>query len=179
VPAPLIPLLPLLAGAALFSLAPGPSANAQESSAREERRHPTPIFCGGLAGLPCPEGFTCVDDPSDDCDPQRGDADCAGICVRTPPGHPECTGNEPGYRYVSREPAQCAAILFTCPGGSAPFFNACGCGCRRQDTSCDYSAPLRTWVSKDPNQCAAIRFFCNPGQQPFFDDCGCGCEPAP
>ena len=36
--------------------------------------------CGGIAGKRCPEGKTCVDDPSDDCDPKRGGADCPGIC---------------------------------------------------------------------------------------------------
>jgi hypothetical protein len=36
--------------------------------------------CGGIAGIRCPEGKTCVDDPSDDCDPKRGGADCPGIC---------------------------------------------------------------------------------------------------
>lgn len=36
--------------------------------------------CGGIAGIPCPEGKTCVDDPRDDCDPKRGGADCPGIC---------------------------------------------------------------------------------------------------
>jgi hypothetical protein len=36
--------------------------------------------CGGIAGIPCPEGKTCVDNPSDDCDPKRGGADCPGIC---------------------------------------------------------------------------------------------------
>lgn len=40
-------------------------------------------FCGGIAGFPCPEGYTCVDDPSDDCDPTRGGADCGGICRRS------------------------------------------------------------------------------------------------
>jgi hypothetical protein len=38
-------------------------------------------FCGGIANFPCPEGQTCVDDPSDDCDPKAGGADCGGICV--------------------------------------------------------------------------------------------------
>jgi hypothetical protein len=38
--------------------------------------------CGGIAGLPCPDGFVCVDDPRDDCDPATGGADCIGICVR-------------------------------------------------------------------------------------------------
>ena len=50
-----------------------------------------PTFCGGIAGFPCPEGETCVDDPSDDCDPQNGGADCGGICVEaTPCGDTQC-----------------------------------------------------------------------------------------
>ena len=42
---------------------------------------PSLIFCGGIAGFPCPSGFECVDDPRDDCDPCSGGADCGGICV--------------------------------------------------------------------------------------------------
>jgi hypothetical protein len=36
--------------------------------------------CGGYAGKQCPEGFTCVDDPNDGCDPTRGGRDCGGLC---------------------------------------------------------------------------------------------------
>ncbi len=45
-----------------------------------ECRKPGKQACGGIAGIPCPAGKTCVDDPSDDCDPKRGGADCPGIC---------------------------------------------------------------------------------------------------
>jgi hypothetical protein len=46
--------------------------------------------CGGLAGKGCYPGMTCVDDPSDDCDPATGGADCMGICQKTPtPPKPE------------------------------------------------------------------------------------------
>lgn len=41
---------------------------------------PKPESCGGIAGIRCPTGKTCVDDPSDSCDPKRGGADCPGIC---------------------------------------------------------------------------------------------------
>jgi hypothetical protein len=41
-------------------------------------------MCGGIAGFPCPAGKTCVDDPSDNCDPTRGGADCSGTCVSSP-----------------------------------------------------------------------------------------------
>jgi len=40
-----------------------------------------PPICGGIAGIPCPEGLACVDDPSDDCDPNEGGRDCIGICI--------------------------------------------------------------------------------------------------
>ncbi len=42
------------------------------------------IFCGGIAGLACPDGMQCVDDPDDSCDPENGGADCGGICTGTP-----------------------------------------------------------------------------------------------
>jgi hypothetical protein len=39
-----------------------------------------PVFCGGLAGTACPGFGRCGDDPSDDCDPNNGGADCRGVC---------------------------------------------------------------------------------------------------
>ena len=39
-------------------------------------------FCGGIAGIPCPDGFVCVDVPGDGCNPKSGGADCAGVCRR-------------------------------------------------------------------------------------------------
>lgn len=42
---------------------------------------PTSQACGGIAGITCSDGMKCVDDPSDDCDPKSGGADCSGICV--------------------------------------------------------------------------------------------------
>jgi hypothetical protein len=45
-----------------------------------ECRKPEPQACGGIAGIRCPQGQTCVDDPTDSCDPERGGADCPGIC---------------------------------------------------------------------------------------------------
>jgi len=39
--------------------------------------------CGGIAGVQC-RGFdeVCVDDPSDECDPSTGGADCGGLCTK-------------------------------------------------------------------------------------------------
>ncbi|MDN5752840.1 MAG: Kazal-type serine protease inhibitor family protein [Nitrosospira sp.] len=39
-----------------------------------------PQACGGIAGILCPRGEACVDDPHDESDPERGGADCPGIC---------------------------------------------------------------------------------------------------
>jgi hypothetical protein len=39
--------------------------------------------CGGIAGLTCPSGYQCVDDPTDSCDPAKGGADCIGICKKS------------------------------------------------------------------------------------------------
>jgi hypothetical protein len=38
-------------------------------------------MCGGLAGFSCPDGYACVEDPRDCCEPAAGGADCSGICV--------------------------------------------------------------------------------------------------
>jgi PrcB C-terminal len=41
---------------------------------------PQPVICGGIAGIQCPGVGECQDDPSDDCDPRTGGADCSGVC---------------------------------------------------------------------------------------------------
>lgn len=58
--------------------------------------------CGGFAGIACAEGFVCVDNPADDCDPSSGGADCAGLC-----------------RADASDPAEhCGGIAgFSCPVG--------------------------------------------------------------
>lgn len=86
------------------------------------------ITCGGFAGFPCPDGYTCVDDRSDNCAPETGGADCIGIC-QPQRGPRECDRGR-GVSYVSRNTTECAAIRFLCEAGSEPFFNDCGCGCR-------------------------------------------------
>jgi hypothetical protein len=41
----------------------------------------------------------------------------------------QCDYRDPAYRYVSRDPNECPAILFFCNEGETAFFNECGCGC--------------------------------------------------
>lgn len=165
----------LIAGAALCSVSCTPTAEAQEAGLLQEQAQGD--FCGGFAGIPCPENYACIDDPSDSCDPDQGGADCGGLCRRENPA--ACTGREPGQKYVSRDPAQCAVIRFTCKEGFIPFSNECGCGCQRKQVACDYNDPNRSYVSRDPDACAAITFICEGNTQGFFDECGCGCEVVP
>jgi hypothetical protein len=40
-----------------------------------------PSQCGGFAGLTCPPGYSCVDDPRDACRPDAGGVDCTGLCL--------------------------------------------------------------------------------------------------
>jgi hypothetical protein len=161
-------------------LAAGAAQSELNTESDEAQRPRDGQFCGGLAAVQCPEGLVCVDDPNDSCDPNTGGADCGGVCADpTRQKKPKCQYNDPNMTYVSRDPNECPAILFTCPEGATAFFNDCGCGCLSSSKACDYRDPNRRYVSQDPAQCAAIRFFCDPGESAFFNDCGCGCEKAP
>lgn len=77
-------------------------------------------FCGGIAGIQCPKGKTCVDNPNDDCDPTKGGADCGGICV------PRATNES------------CGGIAGTpCPSGKKCIDNPNeGCNPRWGDADC-------------------------------------------
>lgn len=55
---------------------------------------PQPSTCGGIAGGKCAEGYACVDDANDTCDPESG-ADCPGICV--PDNRPPFCGGIAGF----------------------------------------------------------------------------------
>jgi len=55
---------------------------------------PKAAACGGVTGIPCPQGCVCVDDRRDDCNPKKGGADCPGVCKRAPdsPPNQDCSG---------------------------------------------------------------------------------------
>ncbi|MBU8897442.1 hypothetical protein DRW03_29345 [Corallococcus sp. H22C18031201] len=73
--------------------------------------------CGGFAGAPCPQGYHCADAPSDDCDPARGGADCAGVCAPggAPAKKPACEGAKSSGKEAT--------------GGSGAATAACPQGC--------------------------------------------------
>lgn len=122
----------LVAGAALFGTGCSNTAEAQDQSAGLETTSAEGQFCGGFAAIQCPEGYTCVDDPSDTCDPNNGGRDCGGICTETPEPKPDC--GDKNRTYVSRDPDRCAAIRFVCEPGQETFFDECGCGCQPAPT---------------------------------------------
>lgn len=73
--------------------------------------------CGGIQGAVCSGDTVCVDDPTDSCDPNRGGADCSGVCVPPPP---DCRTLGCGRgSYCSACPTA-THIIFSCiPNGAA------------------------------------------------------------
>ena len=128
----------VVAGCAVLAGGCGPTDEASAGTGAEVARRvgdetaAAATFCGGIAGIPCPDGYVCVDAPKDGCDPKGGGADCGGICVPDPTEQQPLTtcGGEPGYSYVLTDPKACQGVRFKCPEGSTAFFNDCGCGCR-------------------------------------------------
>lgn len=119
----------LALASALLGVAGTARAQTPNPSALPVSQHLT-RSCGGFAGLACPKGQLCLDDPNDDCDPEQGGADCIGVCVKESACKPPtCDYNDPRRRYVARSSEQCAAIRFFCRPGFQAFFDDCGCGC--------------------------------------------------
>ena len=86
-------------------------------------------FCGGIAGFPCPGQGKCIDDPSDDCDPNNGGADCGGICVC-----PRTATCAPGSHWDSN-PAVCRCVPDLCPGNPCATV-LCRIGTRCVEVNC-------------------------------------------
>ena len=103
---------------------------------------PEPAFCGGFAGIACPDGQTCIDNPSDDCDPNNGGADCGGICVDQP------------------QPAFCGGIAgIPCPDGESCIDNP-NDDCDPNNGGADCGGMCVTTCGK--TTCGAGLVCCNP-----------------
>lgn len=94
-----------------------------------------PLFCGGIAGFPCPDGLECIDDPDDDCDPRLGGADCGGICVE----RTTCDLVIDAFRRETRSIRSCEA-----DAECGQVLTGTSCGCTRNWVA-RLDADLTTW----------------------------------
>jgi hypothetical protein len=102
----------------------GPNADKGDKGVLEQKKD----SCGGIGGLQCPGGQTCVDDPSDSCDPAKGGRDCMGMCVEGEDKKCDFTA-DPNKTYIGQSKAACATMKFVCETGKEYFADDCGCGC--------------------------------------------------
>ena len=124
------------------------------AQSEKQRRQGMSRFCGGIAGIPCPDGFTCVDDPDDDCDPKQGGADCGGVCVRD-----------------RKPPRACGGIAgLPCPNGFTCVDDP------NDDCDPDQGGAdcIGICVRTAPNPCATVR--CRKGTH-CCPECGRVCVP--
>lgn len=80
--------------------------------------------------------------------------------------------------FLSKDPLECAAMMFSCPLGTSMFSGECGCGCVKDTVeTCNALTPDpgKVYFSNDLDKCASVNYSCPPNTQYFGDACGCGC----
>lgn len=119
----------------------------------------TPRGCGGFAGTACADGFVCNDDPSDECDPNAGGADCPGVCEWEQ--SPQC-----------RTEADCPQIMAMCAMCSDGSYACPTTYCKEGQCGVSMDACPET------PRCGGIAGFeCKPGYA-CIDDPADECDPA-
>lgn len=114
---------------------------------------PPPVegpFCGGIAAFECPGAGSCVDNPADDCDPERGGADCGGVCVC------EVLALCIEGNIFDASPEVCDCVVDPCT--TTLLLCAPGTSCQAID-----GEPVCTPIQPEPNPCAAV--LCAPGSR--------------
>jgi hypothetical protein len=120
--------------------------------------------CGGFAGLECPGSGSCVDDASDDCDPDNGGADCGGLC--------ECNIRALCIRgfVFDDSPTVCACVE------QEPEVDACATVRCRAGTECVVVDGTAECQPVGPSSCAAV--LCQVGSTCEVIDGVAQCTPA-
>ena len=123
---------------------------------------PTPPFCGGIAGFPCPGAGTCVDVPDDGCDPEDGGADCGGQCTCEVEGL--C---EEGFAW-DNSPGVCDCVPVT--------QDPCAVVRCREGTHCEADGDTASCVPDGPF-CGGFAGIACPGAGNCVDNPGDACDP--
>lgn len=123
---------------------------------------PPPVFCGGIAGFPCPGMGRCVDNPSDDCDPNNGGADCGGFC--------SCIENVACKRGTTFDssPEVCACV-------PDPSQDPCASVRCKAGTHCEVNGDNANCVPDRP--CGGIANITCPGAGTCVDNPNDNCDP--
>jgi hypothetical protein len=119
-------------------------------------------FCGGFAGIECNGAAECVDDPTDDCDPSNGGADCGGVC--------ECNVLAlciEGFVFDSSpEVCECVPAPVEDPCALVDCFSGLICEVQNGEPVC-----------VEPNPCATALILCAPDSVCVNRDGEAVCEP--
>lgn len=124
---------------------------------------PAGPFCGGIAAFRCPGVGECIDDPTDDCNPRTGGADCGGVCVcEQTQTCPRGSVFDPSTKIcgcvrVTVDPNPCATVL--CPTG----------------TRCELHQGEPTCISNGSQDCGPT--ICSEGRVCCNFSCGVCTEP--
>jgi len=125
---------------------------------------PSGRFCGGFAGIACPGSGNCVDDPSDSCDPERGGADCGGLCA--------CVERVLCIRGLVFDPSPdvCACV---------PAPNPCAAALCPAPSTCDVvnGEAVCTPIAPKAPFCGGIAGIACPGSGSCVDDPADDCDP--
>jgi hypothetical protein len=121
-------------------------------------------FCGGFAGISCNGSAECVDDPSDDCDPRNGGADCGGVC--------QCNVLALCIQgFVFDASAQ------VCECVPEPEPNPCALVDCFPDRVCEVQGGEAVCVPVGEDPCATTLMLCAPGSACVARDGQASCEP--
>jgi hypothetical protein len=119
-------------------------------------------FCDGIAAVQCPGIGECIDDPTDNCDPTSGGADCGGVCIcaqtaSCPPGTAFDESTKICDCATAEDPNPCATVLC------------------REGTRCELHQGEPTCISDGSQDCGPA--ICSEGSVCCNFSCGICTEP--